>query len=180
MQNDCTEGRPGIAILLKGKESNRDGIGARIEVNGAVQFLSAGSGFLSQHSKKLHFGLAGRERAGVAITWPSGKKQLIAGLEPGSTYTIVEGDDKVTSQPFRQRRLFPSSDLQPVNAPQASRDVALRARAAAGKTSGSRFHSSVGRKRAEAECSSASQNNRPPPRKGRSCCFFRTLSSLPV
>ncbi len=48
---------------LRGTKSNRDGIGARVDVNGQVQYLSAGSGFLSQHSKRLHFGLAGQPTA---------------------------------------------------------------------------------------------------------------------
>ncbi len=60
MQNDCSGARKAIAISLRGTKSNRDAIGARVAVNGQVQYLSAGSGFLSQHSKRLHFGLAGQ------------------------------------------------------------------------------------------------------------------------
>ncbi len=75
MQNDCSGARKAIAISLRGTKSNRDAIGARVEVNGQTQYLNAGSGFLSQHSKRLHFGLAGQSAAHVKIAWPSGAAQ---------------------------------------------------------------------------------------------------------
>ncbi len=104
MQNDSIAGRKAVAIVLRGAKSNRDAIGARVEVNGQVQFLSAGSGFLSQHSKKLHFGLAGQSAAHVKITWPSGAVQEAGGLEPGYAYTIVEGASDHSRTPFRERK----------------------------------------------------------------------------
>ena len=56
-QNQCGVGRKSLAIRLRGVKSNRDAIGARVEVDGKVKFVQAGSGYLSQHSKQLHFGL---------------------------------------------------------------------------------------------------------------------------
>ncbi len=118
MQNDCSEARPAIAISLRGTKSNRDAVGARVEVNGHVQYLSAGSGFLSQHSKRLHFGLAGQLVAHVKITWPSGTQQDLSGLEPGYVYTIVEGSSEPARTPFRTRRLWPASVLHGKNDPE--------------------------------------------------------------
>ncbi|SPE41040.1 TPR repeat-containing protein [Candidatus Sulfopaludibacter sp. SbA3] len=118
MQNDCAGVRPAIAISLRGTKSNRDAIGARVEVNGQAQFLSAGSGFLSQHSKKLHFGLAGQATAHVRITWPSGATQEMRGLEPGYVYSIVEGAGEQARLPFRARRLLPASSLRGKNDPE--------------------------------------------------------------
>jgi tetratricopeptide (TPR) repeat protein len=115
MQNDCSAGRGVIAISLRGTKSNRDAIGARVEVNGQAQYLSAGSGFLSQHSKKLHFGLAGQSTAHVKITWPSGAVEEISGLDPGYSYGIVEGSKERTRQPFRPRRALPASVLRGKN-----------------------------------------------------------------
>ena len=64
MQNDCSAWTKARSrSRLRGTKSNRDAIGARVEVNGQAQYLNAGSGFLSQHSKKLHFGLAGQPGA---------------------------------------------------------------------------------------------------------------------
>jgi tetratricopeptide (TPR) repeat protein len=111
MQNDSSGTREAIAISLRGTKSNRDAIGARVEVNGQTQYLAAGSGFLSQHSKKLHFGLAGQPVAHVKITWPSGVVQEAAGLEPGYVYTIVEGSSEHARTPFRRRSLLPASAI---------------------------------------------------------------------
>jgi tetratricopeptide (TPR) repeat protein len=118
MQNDCSGARQAIAIRLRGTKSNRDAIGARVDVNGQVQYLDAGSGFLSQHSKTLHFGLAGRPAARVKITWPSGTMQELSGLEPGHVYTIGEGASEPARTPCRARRLLPTSVLHGKNDPE--------------------------------------------------------------
>ena len=118
MQNDCSGARKSIAISLRGTKSNRDAIGARIEVNGSVQYLTAGSGFLSQHSKKLHFGMAGQPLADVKVTWPSGAIEDVRGLEPGYAYTIVEGSSEHTRTRFRARTLLPASVLHGKNDPE--------------------------------------------------------------
>jgi len=115
LQNDCTEGRQAIALTLCGTRSNRDAIGARVEVNGQVQFLQAGSGFLSQHSKKLHFGLAGKPSADVKILWPSGLTQEFAHLKPGFCHTLVEGSEIAMSTAFAPRRLFSEAAVAPDN-----------------------------------------------------------------
>jgi FimV-like protein len=117
MQNDCSGARKAIALSLRGTKSNRDAIGARVEVNGQTQYLSAGSGFLSQHSKRLHFGLAGQPLAQVKITWPSGAVQQATGLEPDFVYTIVEGSSEHAAAPFRPRKLLPASVLHGNNDP---------------------------------------------------------------
>jgi tetratricopeptide (TPR) repeat protein len=117
MQNDCTNGRTAIAIQLEGTKSNRDGIGARLEVNGQVQFLQAGGGFLSQHSKKLHFGLAGKNVASVKITWPSGTTQQIPGLAPGFIYRISEDSAVPARTPFQKRILYPDAPVAGRNTP---------------------------------------------------------------
>jgi Flp pilus assembly protein TadD len=117
LRNDSAASRPAVAILLKGEKSNRDAIGARIEVNGQTQFLSAGSGFLSQHSKRLHFGLGGKPRADVKILWPSGLTQTLAGLEPGFAYTITEGAEKPARVAFRTRTPFATAPVTGLNAP---------------------------------------------------------------
>ncbi len=120
LQNDCTQDRPAIAILLKGTKSNRDAIGARVEVNGYSQTVQAGSGFLSQHSKTLHFGLGVKHRASVKIVWPSGASQEAIDLEPGYTYTMVEGASDSKRAAFRPRRLYSDVPVMPDNSPRSA------------------------------------------------------------
>ncbi len=120
MQNDCAVERAAIALRLTGTKSNRDAIGARVEVNGQVQFVNAGSGFLSQHSKQLHFGLAGKAGAEVKINWPSGLTQQFTALEPGYVYRITEGSATSGRTAFRPGRKYSDVPVRPLNAPVAA------------------------------------------------------------
>ncbi|HLM99352.1 MAG TPA: FG-GAP-like repeat-containing protein [Bryobacteraceae bacterium] len=117
LRNNCGIGKRSIALRLRGTKSNRDAIGARVEVNGRVQYLSAGSGYLSQHSKQLHFGLQNANEATAAITWPSGATQQFSKLRAGFRYEIEEGSDHVEATPFRPRASMPAAPVEGVNQP---------------------------------------------------------------
>lgn len=111
-QNNFAGGRNAISLRLQGIKSNRDAIGARVEVDGAVKFVEAGSGYLSQHTKTLHFGLAERTVArNLTVTWPSGETQRFANLNAGFEYDVTEGDAKVRPTPFKVRGEVPSSPV---------------------------------------------------------------------
>ncbi len=109
LQNDCAGARASVAFVLRGTKSNRDAIGARVSVDGQTKWLEAGSGFLSQHSKRLIFGLgaAGSVKR-VEITWPSGAVQELADLASGHTYFVTEGESKVEAKSFLPRKELPS------------------------------------------------------------------------
>jgi thiol-disulfide isomerase/thioredoxin len=81
-----------LRIRLHGTKSNRFGIGARVTVNGKVQDLFCGSGYLSSGPPELHFGLGQAQKADVKLRWPSGKVEDYAGLEVDRIHTFVEGD----------------------------------------------------------------------------------------
>jgi tetratricopeptide (TPR) repeat protein len=116
LQNDWAGENHSIAFSLRGTKSNRDAIGARVEVDGRTKWLSAGSGFLSQHSKRMIFGLgAAATAARVRITWPSGAIQEFANLQAGKTYTIVEGSNEVAGKEFRRPRALPSGSSRADN-----------------------------------------------------------------
>jgi hypothetical protein len=73
--------RPGkmhwLVITLRGTRSNRDGFGARVQVNGQTRFATSTVGYLSASDKRLHFGLGTAEKAKVEIVWPSGTHQTL-------------------------------------------------------------------------------------------------------
>ncbi|MGH9612951.1 MAG: tetratricopeptide repeat protein, partial [Bryobacteraceae bacterium] len=117
-QNNCGTGKPVMAVKLRGVQSNRDSIGAKVEVNGRVQFVTAGSGYLSQHTKTLHFALVDEQRAEAKITWPSGRQQTIANLAAGHIYEIIEGSSDPKPTPFRLRANWPSGTITPQNVPE--------------------------------------------------------------
>lgn len=105
-QNDCAAGRQSIAIRLTGTKSNRDAIGARVEVDGVSKYLQTGSGYVSQHTKTLYFGLrAASEASSVRILWPSGERQEFHKLAAGHRYDIIEGSNELKSQAFSPRRV---------------------------------------------------------------------------
>ncbi len=97
---------PSIAFRLRGTRSNRDAIGAVVTLHTdrgeQTRQLQAGSGFLSQHSKELFFGLGkakGPFRA--SIRWPSRLVQELHDLPLNNRIWVEEGADAVRTEPFR-------------------------------------------------------------------------------
>ena len=116
LQNDCAGERRSIAFELVGTKSNRDAIGARVQVDVQTKWIEAGSGFLSQHSKRLLFGLGTADSAKhVSIRWPSGAKQEFRDLQAGHTYRITEGLERYETRPFRKAKRLPSLPVQADN-----------------------------------------------------------------
>lgn len=106
-QNNCAGERRSIAFSLRGTKSNRDAIGAVIEVDGKVKQVGAGSAFLSQHTKTVYFGLGDAQTAGrIRVKWPSGLEQTFQSLAAGHLHRIEEGSETVASTPFRERPRF--------------------------------------------------------------------------
>jgi hypothetical protein len=84
-----------IAIKLVGRKSNRDGIGARVEIlAGGIRQQHervAGSGYLSQDDPRLHFGLGAAGKVDqLTVTWPSGIEQVIQNPGVDRVVTIEE------------------------------------------------------------------------------------------
>ena len=103
-QNNCAGRRHSIAFSLRGVKSNRDAIGAIVEVDGQVKQVQAGSGFLSQHTKKLYFGLGEAQTAKqVRVRWPSGQEQTFTSLAAGHLYEIDESSPEPVPRPFKTR-----------------------------------------------------------------------------
>ncbi len=93
--NEQSSGNHWIRFSLEGSESNRDAIGARVEIQFAGQKrfdqVVSGSGFLSQNPKELHFGLGTAESVDSAtVIWPSGQKTEITELECDQVHVIRE------------------------------------------------------------------------------------------
>lgn len=87
-----------LQFKLVGTKSNRDAVGARIDLfvagkkNPLVKFVSAGSGNLSQSSKRLFFGLGKQSDVEKAVvTWPDGQQQTFTALVANTRYTVTQG-----------------------------------------------------------------------------------------
>ena len=84
-----------LAIKLKGTKSNRDGIGAKVEVFAAGKRQTAErvaeSGYLSQNEEHLHFGLSNATTVDKLIVhWPSGREQTLEHLAVDRVLTVEE------------------------------------------------------------------------------------------
>lgn len=95
LRNNTGARRNWLAVEVQGTKSNRDGVGAMVTIEtGAgkqVRLLSAGSGFASQNSARLYFGLGDKTAVNaLTVRWPSG---------------LVERFDKIGDRPIESRRL---------------------------------------------------------------------------
>jgi hypothetical protein len=79
-----------LTITLRGKRSNRDGYGARVQVNGQVRFATASGSYLSSNDKRLHFGLGSADNCDLDIRWPSGIHQKLRAIKADQFMTIEE------------------------------------------------------------------------------------------
>ena len=98
-----------LRVETVGTTSNRDGIGARVEVSvrGARiwQIVKTGSSYASQSELPLTFGLGGATAVdGVRVAWPSGRVDVIGALQANQTVTIQEGAGVVRRTPIGTKR----------------------------------------------------------------------------
>jgi hypothetical protein len=81
-----------LVLSLRGTRSNRDGYGARVQVNGQTRFVTSAVGYLSASDKRLHFGLGTAEKARVEIVWPSGIHQILNDVHADQFLEVREPD----------------------------------------------------------------------------------------
>ena len=98
-RNNQPTGHHWLQLVLEGRTSNRDAIGARLWLHAdgetQVSFVNGGNGFASQSSRRVHFGLGSVSKIErLEVAWPSGKKQTFTGLAADRIYRLIEGDAK--------------------------------------------------------------------------------------
>ncbi|MFN0125460.1 MAG: ASPIC/UnbV domain-containing protein [Verrucomicrobiales bacterium] len=101
LKNNSAPSNQFVAFKLQGngKNTNRDAIGARLELflTGTaapqrIRTLRGGEGFLSQSSHWIHFGLGDADGiAKLVVKWPGASPQEFTGLKPGSFYRLIQG-----------------------------------------------------------------------------------------
>ncbi len=85
----------GFHLIGNGTTSNKDGIGARVEIynhdESQVAEVSRGNGFASQSDPRLHFGLGNAPKlTQVKIKWPDGREQTLEDWKIDSYVEIYE------------------------------------------------------------------------------------------
>lgn len=103
-----------IKIKCKGTNSNRSAIGAILRItaiiNGnsvtQIRKVEAASGYSSQNSLNLHFGLGNAiEIQEVQIVWPSGLVERFENLEINETHELTEGTGTMALEETENRDL---------------------------------------------------------------------------
>jgi hypothetical protein len=94
-RNDSRTGRF-LRVRLRGRESNRDGIGARVvavaDGHRMERRVRSGSSYLSQNEAAVTFGVGEASRVdSLTVHWPSGQVDRFANLEVDRTLNLVEG-----------------------------------------------------------------------------------------
>ncbi|MEZ4651660.1 MAG: FG-GAP-like repeat-containing protein [Candidatus Eisenbacteria bacterium] len=87
-----------IRLNLVGTVSNRDAIGARVELSSAsgpqYRWVQCGTSYVSCSEPTLHFGMGTDTIADyIRVYWPSGLVQTVTSIPSGSVLTIVENED---------------------------------------------------------------------------------------
>jgi hypothetical protein len=85
-----------VTIRLVGTRSNRDGLGARIQVLAAgrrqIDEVRSGGSYISQNDLRVHFGLGQATRIDqLEVHWPSGITDKLEGLPVDKFLTVEEG-----------------------------------------------------------------------------------------
>jgi hypothetical protein len=96
LRNDGGDRRRSLTVRLMGRESNRDGVGARVTAmtggRTLVREIKAGSSYLGQGDMRAHFGTGDAARVDrLEVRWPSGRTDAVDAVAAGQIVTITEG-----------------------------------------------------------------------------------------
>ena len=96
LQNQTSSDYHWLQLELVGTDSERDAVGARVEVLSAGvrdnEWLVTGDGYLCRNEQVLSFGLGNRANVTeVRIHWPNGNSQRFVGFLSDHRYQLIEG-----------------------------------------------------------------------------------------
>ena len=104
-----------VKVTLQGIQSNRNGIGARVEIYGAwgkqIRDVRSGEGFEYMSTLNTHFGI-GTETAitEIKVIWPSGTVDVITNPTSNQTVNVIEGSFPLSAASFngKEIKIYPN------------------------------------------------------------------------
>ncbi|HZM96861.1 MAG TPA: CRTAC1 family protein [Vicinamibacterales bacterium] len=108
LRNDTNGLGNALRVKLRGRQSNRDGIGAvlvaTVGAKRLVREVRAGSSYLGQNDVRIHFGM-GRAAAAdrLEIRWPSGRIDVLKAIASQQDVTVAEGEGAIEFHPLNRR-----------------------------------------------------------------------------
>jgi hypothetical protein len=101
LRNDSPNKHHWIGLELRGKSTNRDAVGVRVEVVAGdltqVDEVRSGRGYQSHFGSRLHFGLGGRDRVDmIRVHWPAvgTRKRHVSVLENVAVDRVVRIEEQ--------------------------------------------------------------------------------------
>jgi hypothetical protein len=107
LRNDGGNRSNSLLIRAIGTKSNRDGIGARLNLTVAAKTLTrhikGGSSYQGQNDLRVHFGLEKAIKADrLEILWPSGLVDRAEGIKANQIIVVTEGRGITRQEPFQR------------------------------------------------------------------------------
>jgi hypothetical protein len=104
LRNESAPAGHWLSVTLRGRRSNRDGIGARVTLEAGgqrqVREVHADGSYLSHSDRRAHFGLGqALGAASVEVRWPSGTVDRLSNVAADRRVWIEEGRGLVRSEP---------------------------------------------------------------------------------
>jgi hypothetical protein len=81
-----------LILKLIGTRSNRDGLGAKIQVGKQWGYVTTSGSYLSASDARVHFGLGGETQVTVEIVWPNGTRQVLDKVAVDRVLTVKEAE----------------------------------------------------------------------------------------
>ena len=106
IRNDVPRAGNVLRVQLIGTASNRDGIGARVEIklkdeSTIWRLVKTGSSYASQSERPITFGLAKTVVVkSLRVTWPSGQTDVVANVVANQSITVREYDGIIAATPI--------------------------------------------------------------------------------
>lgn len=121
LENGVSAGA-GVLVELRGTgRSNHDAIGATAEMETSgdrklLRLVQAGSGYLTESSRRLHFALLPGERAQrLTIRWPGGGVETLNDIPGTGTFRVVEGSGRF--EPLTAGTVLPHTEQKAETVP---------------------------------------------------------------
>lgn len=113
LENNFRRSRRCLALNLIGVQSNRDAVGARVELRSGESVwsrqITGGGSYLSHSSRCLYFALPEKtEPRSLTVYWPSGRRQTFDASELTGQVTLLESGEGSEKSP----RLFVAKEFR--------------------------------------------------------------------
>jgi hypothetical protein len=116
LRNDSRKGNHWLEIRLRGTKTNRDGVGARVEVVAGdltqIDEVHSGRGYQGHFGSRLHFGLGNHARVDrIRVRWIGGGVDVLENVAADQLLTITESRGPTAKRRSAETETQPHSEF---------------------------------------------------------------------